>query len=569
MFYGLTKLQTRKLAYLFAKNKNICMPNNWIDNEAAGEDWLRGFRKRSGSLSLRNPESTSLGRSIGFNRPVVNAFFCNLKEVLLREGTLAPHNIWNLDETGISTVVKPSKLLAEKGVKQVGRISSAERGVTVTMCCCINAIGNALPPVYIFPRVHFKDHMLKGAPSESLGLAHSSGWMTTDLFAKVSKSNPAVLLMDNHISHLSIDAIDMAKENGLTLLTFPPKCSHKLQPLDVGVYGPFKRYYSSLCDSWMTSNPGKTLSIYDIAELSGQAFQRSFTIENISSSFKSTGIFPYNPNIFTDDVFLPALVTDIPLQQDDNGGEDPSCVPSTSGLSATSPSTTTSTSEVNDEALLEIISPYPKADVTRKRPNQKRCKSAIITDTPEKENILSRRKKQPAKRLKRAVSSSSQEKPSRCKKIPAKRRIKFDSSSSESDISVHLASDGFSDEDSSVSGMSENPGSPTAAANNLKIGDFAVIKVFSAEGKSTYRNFIGKICAGPDEDGEYEVNFMRRSEKIRNGFQFPEDEDAASVTLDDIVQMLPKPYSIDVIVLYSVLCLWTTMLNFFLSTLWK
>ena len=82
--------------------------------------------------------------------------------------------------------------------------------------------------------------------------------MTSDLFVeainhfikfmKVSKSNPGVLLMDNHISHLSIDAIDMAKENGLRLFTFPPHCSHKLQPLDVGVSGPFKRYYSCLCD---------------------------------------------------------------------------------------------------------------------------------------------------------------------------------------------------------------------------------------------------------------------------------------------------------------------------------
>ena len=92
------------------------MPDNWLENEVAGEDWLRGFRKRSGSLSLRNPESTSLGRSVGFNRPVVNSFFSKLKEVSLRnDSVLAPHKIWNLDETGISTVVKPNKLLAEKG----------------------------------------------------------------------------------------------------------------------------------------------------------------------------------------------------------------------------------------------------------------------------------------------------------------------------------------------------------------------------------------------------------------------------------------------------------------------
>ena len=552
MFYGLTKLQTRKLAYTFAKIKNICMPSNWMEHEAAGEDWLRGFRRRSGSISLRNPESTSLARSIGFNRPAVKAFFCNLKEVLMRKGTIAPHNIWNLDETGISTVVKPSKILAEKGVKQIGRISSAERGVTVTMCCCINAIGNSLPPVYIFPRVHFKSYMLKGAPSGSLGLAHNSGWMTSDLFAeamshfikfmKVSKRNPAVLLMDNHISHLSIDAIDMAKENGLNVLTFPPHCSHKLQPLDIGVYGPFKRYYSSLCDSWMTSNPGKPLSIYDIAELSGQAFQRSFTIENITSSFKSSGIHPYNPDIFTDDKFLPALVTDIPLPPDDDDeGENPSCVPSTSGLSAASSSTGT-THEVNDAALLVKIAPHPKADVTRKRPNQKRCKSAIITDTPEKEKLFSRCKKLPAKHSKRTVSSCSKRTLSLRKKLPAKRSKRIDSSSSESDISVHLASDICGDDESSMSGICEIPDSPASTKHKLKIGDYAVMKVFSAEGK--HRNFIGKVCDGPDEDGDYEVNFMRQSKRIRGGFQFPEEMDAASVALDDIVQVLPKPFSV-------------------------
>ena len=237
MFYGLTKLQTRQLVFRFAKTKNISMPNNWREKEAVGEDWLRGFRKRSGNLFLRNPESTSLARSIEFNRPAANAFFCNLKNVLIRDGTISPQNIWNLDETGVSTVVKPGKVLAEKEVKQIGQISSAERAVTVTMCCCINAIGNSLPPVYIFPRLHFKSYMLKGAPSESLGLAYPSGWMTSDLFAeainhfikfmKVSKSNPGVLVMDNHISHLPLI---WSKKMAYVCLLFPhiaaTSCNH-------------------------------------------------------------------------------------------------------------------------------------------------------------------------------------------------------------------------------------------------------------------------------------------------------------------------------------------------------
>ena len=37
---------------------------------------------------------------------------------------------------GISTVDKPGKVLAEKGVKQIGQISSAEQGVSVLCRLC-------------------------------------------------------------------------------------------------------------------------------------------------------------------------------------------------------------------------------------------------------------------------------------------------------------------------------------------------------------------------------------------------------------------------------------------------
>ena len=39
----------------------------------------------------------------------------------------------------------------------------------------VNALGYSLPPVMIFPRVHFKQHMIKEAPTGTLGLANPSG----------------------------------------------------------------------------------------------------------------------------------------------------------------------------------------------------------------------------------------------------------------------------------------------------------------------------------------------------------------------------------------------------------
>ncbi|ESN90941.1 hypothetical protein HELRODRAFT_145916, partial [Helobdella robusta] len=133
-----------------------------------------------------------------------------------------------------------------------------------------------------------------------------SGWMVESTFkkwfehfctyAKPSKAAPALLIMDNHESHLSIDFIDMASKNGVILLTIPPHTSHKLQPLDVSVYGPFKRHFNREIDSWLVSHPGKTVSIYDLAEISGQAWSKASTPANILSGFSSSGINPFRPD---------------------------------------------------------------------------------------------------------------------------------------------------------------------------------------------------------------------------------------------------------------------------------
>ena len=120
--------------------------------------------------------------------------------------------IYNIDETGLTTVHKPVKVIAGKGVKQVGQVTSAERGTLVTMVGCINALRNFIPPFLIFPRVHFHSHMLKGAPAGTKGDANPSGWINTEIFLKwfdhfveyghPSKDHPLLLIMDSHKTHI-------------------------------------------------------------------------------------------------------------------------------------------------------------------------------------------------------------------------------------------------------------------------------------------------------------------------------------------------------------------------------
>ena len=78
-------------------------------------------------------------------------------------------------------------------------------------------------------------------------------------------------------SHLSVELLDFVKVNGVMMLSFPPQCSHKLQPLDRCVYRPFKKYYNSERDGWFFEIPGRTMTIYDIAGVIGKAFPRAMT----------------------------------------------------------------------------------------------------------------------------------------------------------------------------------------------------------------------------------------------------------------------------------------------------
>ena len=113
---------------------------------------------------------------------------------------------------------------------------------------------------------------------------------------KCSMEAPIILLLDNHESHISVEVLDTAKNNGITMITLPAHCSHKLQPLDRSVFGPFKRYYNASCDNWMLSNP-RPMTIFDIAGIARPAYDRAFKKENIESGFAVCGIEPFNRDL--------------------------------------------------------------------------------------------------------------------------------------------------------------------------------------------------------------------------------------------------------------------------------
>nr|CAH7738863.1 unnamed protein product [Callosobruchus chinensis] len=315
------------------------MPQSWLKNKEAGVDWLTAFLKRKQSLSVRSPEATSMSRATSFNRTNVDLFFANLADVMDRY-KFPVSRIWNVDETGVTTVKKPRKIVAPK----------------------------------------------------------------------------------------DIEVVETAKANNVVLLSFPPHCSNKLQPMDVGVYSPFKNYYATQQDAWLRSNPGKTMTIHDIPSIVSKSLPLALNPVNIINSFRKTGIAPFNKDVFQDEDFLCSFVTDRPLNvttdldleniavSTQNSEVNLNGTPS-SPLPHSSTQNTTSailksiesadtiakcTSSIHGESVAgsstdqtqiqgtfspEIIRPYPKAGARNTKNKRKTRKSAILTDTPEKDAL--------------------------------------------------------------------------------------------------------------------------------------------------------------------------------------
>ena len=133
-------------------------------------------------------------------------------------------------------------------------------------------------------------------------------WMTQFLFSNwithfvnclstkggISRERRHLLVVDGHNSHVTLDVVMKAMDVGLDLLTLPSHTTHRLQPLDVSIFAPFKKYFRCYRDAWVMKNRGRAACKEILAMWISLGLQRALTSSNIQAGFRGTGIWPLN-----------------------------------------------------------------------------------------------------------------------------------------------------------------------------------------------------------------------------------------------------------------------------------
>ena len=184
----------------------------------------------------------------------------------------------------------------------------------------MSAAGTFIPPLFVFPRKRMVDSLMNGALACSVGTVNTrgSGYIDNNLFLRwmhlfvdtvgCKKTTPHLLLLDGHESHKTLDVILYARENGVVILTFPPHCTHRLQPLDRTFFRSLKAAYSRAVDNWMICNKHRPVTQFDVIPLFNEAYKTSATIASATNGFRAAGLWPFNDAKFDEELLATAPI---------------------------------------------------------------------------------------------------------------------------------------------------------------------------------------------------------------------------------------------------------------------
>lgn len=325
----LTPKALRRNVYNFVKTNGIDKFRSKGEKGVIGKDWYSGFLKRHPRISKRKAQSMNPARSAKLNRYIVNDYFKKLDTILQEFGLkYSPDRIYNMDEKGCQLKLHHQQsVLALKGSKRVHLVSQ-EHGENVTIVACVNALGNCIPPMILFKGCRQKPTYSDNMPVGTKVCMSPKGSMTTSLFCEwlehFSKYKPAgkvLLIFDGAKCHLDISIANKAETLDIELLCLPSNTTHELQPLDKAVFRSYEHFWDDELLKFWDQHPDRRLNKERFSAVFTPVWEKSMTVANITSGFRATGIFPFNPSAIPEEAFAPSILSRRTVEQDSSSDE--------------------------------------------------------------------------------------------------------------------------------------------------------------------------------------------------------------------------------------------------------
>ncbi|CAC5405944.1 unnamed protein product [Mytilus coruscus] len=226
------------------------------DDKPLSLAWFYGMIRRWPDLKVVKQRALEVVKANNANKENISKYFNELENVLLKYNRInKPHLIYNVDEKSVAI---------------------SGNGETVTILGCGNAIGNALPPFFIFPGQKMDDKkLLEGLHQELLA--------------------QSLRLENGHTSHIPVGTFEWARNHNIVLQLIPAHTSHFLHLLDVGCYGLLQDIYNSLCHKTIRTK-NCALDHNDVCPMVCKAYKKLST-NNLQSAFRKTGIYPFTKDV--------------------------------------------------------------------------------------------------------------------------------------------------------------------------------------------------------------------------------------------------------------------------------
>jgi hypothetical protein len=186
--------------------------------------------------------------------------------------------------------------------------------ITLVAACC--ADGSALPPCIIYSAKSgnlqtswledFKpeEHTCYFASSEKGWTNDQLGLKWLEIFDRHTKEKARgrrdwrVLILDGHGSHITLEFLNWCINHRIQVCVFPPHTTHRLQPLDIGLFRPLAGAYSTKLNLLVAATGGRLkIGKREFYALFKDAFDEAFNRNNIESAWRKSGLVPWNPEV--------------------------------------------------------------------------------------------------------------------------------------------------------------------------------------------------------------------------------------------------------------------------------